>query len=152
MPKFETTQRMPHSAEQMFAIVADIEKYPQFVPLCEALNVIERYEEANRDIIEADMTVAYKAIRETFRSKVELDQQNLLVSSQSMDGPFKHLFSEWKFLPLCDTMCDVQYQINYEFKNWIFQKLMGGLFEKAISTYSTSFENRATVLKRNLES
>ena len=91
MPQFETTRHVRHSPEQMFALVADVEKYPQFLPLCEALTVRSRKERDGRTLLVADMTVGYKAIRETFTTQVLLKPDESAIDVKYIDGPFKYL-------------------------------------------------------------
>lgn len=151
MPTYQTTRRVPFSAAHMFDVVADIERYPEFLPMCEALNIKEQSTKDNETLLIADMTVAYKAVRETFESNVTLAKNRHRITSKSFNGPFKHLLSHWDFEPLSDNQCDIHYSIDYEFKNWMLQKLIGTLFEKAVSTYAESFEQRAATLLRGIK-
>ena len=89
MPEFRTTRRVAHSAEEMFDLVADVERYPEFVPFCERLTVRGRRKEGEREVLVADMTVGYKLIRETFTSKVTLDRPALQIRADYLDGPFR---------------------------------------------------------------
>lgn len=146
MPKFETVKRMPYSAEKIYEIVADVERYPEFLPLCEKLIIDSRSEKEGNDILHADMTVTYKAFNETFRSEVTLDRQKNRIQSVNLSGPFTHLLSDWQFNSIANETCDVHFTIDYAFKNWMMQKVMGGLFDKAFQTYITSFEKRAAFL------
>ena len=143
MPKFDTIRRMPHSAETIYDIVADVERYPEFLPYCEKLIIIDETNDETGHLLEADMTVGYKAIQETFRSKVILDPTSKTITSTNLNGPFKHLENRWHFKPLSENQTDVHFFIDYAFKNWAMEKLMGSLFEKAFRTYATSFEERA---------
>ena len=147
MPKFETVRRVPVSAEAMYDIVADVERYPDFLPMCEALTIVERSRDGAKDVIQADMTVAHLKLKERFRSLVMLDKQAKTIEPQSIQGPFKHLENNWHFEPLSETSCDVAFKIDYAFKSWALEKLMGGMFEKAFATYAASFEARAIALQ-----
>jgi coenzyme Q-binding protein COQ10 len=92
MPEFSTTRRVRHSASEMFDLVADIERYPQFVPLCSALRVRSRTEEPEGvEIVVADMTVAFKLLHETFQSRVTLDRPNLQILVEYLRGPFSKM-------------------------------------------------------------
>lgn len=144
MPQFETTRRVKHSAANMFELVADVERYPEFVPLCEALAVNGRAtDNEGREIITATMTVSYKLLRESFTSRVVLDRKAGKIFVSYNEGPFKHLENIWSFRPVGETACDVGFRIAYEFKSRLFQTLMGAVFDKAFRTFSTAFEARA---------
>ena len=97
MPVFQDTTTVPHSAAQMFDLVADIERYPEFVPMCEALKIRERRERNNKMMLIADMTVGYKMIRETFTSQVLLKPDENAIEVSYVDGPFKYLDNRWRF-------------------------------------------------------
>src|SRR5688500_10257994 len=105
MPKFETTRRTGHSPEEMFALVADVEKYPQFLPLCEALTVRSRKERDGRTVLVADMTVGYKAIRETFTTQVLLKPDETTIDVKYLDYPFRYLCKILRFnmVLVCST-------------------------------------------------
>ncbi len=94
------------------------------------------------------MTVGFKAIREVFRSKVTLDKANNIITSENINGPFKYMKNKWRFVPVNETSTDIHFSIDYEFKNWMMEKLLGGMFDKAFRTYAKSFENRADTLKK----
>jgi len=146
MPKFDTIRRVPHSAEKMFNVVADVERYPEFLPLCEALTIIDEFEKKGCQIIQADMSVGYMRFQETFRSEVTLDRPNHSIATTSIRGPFKHLENRWYFKPLDEKSCDVHFTIDYAFKSWPLEKLMGSMFEKAVKKYAESFEARAEAI------
>lgn len=143
MPKFDTTRRVPHSPEQMFALVADVEKYPLFLPMCEALTVRSRKERDGVTVLVADMSVGYKAIRETFTSQVVLRPEDLTIEAKYIDGPFKYLRNEWTFHAAPGGGCDVGFAIDYEFKSRMLGALMGAVFDRAFRAFSSAFEARA---------
>jgi coenzyme Q-binding protein COQ10 len=144
MPQFQTKRRVPHTAEQMFDLVADIEQYPRFVPLCSAMRVRRRTEgEGGKEIVVADMTVAYKMIRETFTSQVTLDPQNFAIDVRYLSGPFSRMENSWTFVPAGDNGCEVNFFISYEFKSRMLAMLMGAMFETAFRRFSAAFERRA---------
>jgi coenzyme Q-binding protein COQ10 len=144
MPQFSTRRSVRHAAENMFALVADVEKYPQFVPLCRELKVRKRSEGENgTEVLIADMTVAYKLIRETFTSKVTLDKANLQILVQYLDGPFSRLENRWVFKPVGPGTSDVEFFISYEFRSRALGMLMGAMFETAFRRFATAFEQRA---------
>jgi len=127
----------------MFDLVADVEQYPQFVPLCEALRVTSRREKAGMEILTADMSVGYKAIKETFTSKVILNPQALEINAQYLDGPFKYLDNRWRFIDKEEGACDVVFFIDYEFKSKMLGLVMGAMFETAFQRFTSAFEERA---------
>jgi coenzyme Q-binding protein COQ10 len=128
----------------MFELVADVERYPEFVPLCEALTVLSRTRDGEgREVVTASMTVAYKLLRESFVSRVVLDREARRISVDYNDGPFKNLENVWSFLPAGEQSCEVGFKIAYEFRSRLFQALMGAVFDKAFRKFSTAFEARA---------
>lgn len=150
MATFRTTRRVKHTPERMFDLVANVEEYPQFVPLCEALSVRRRVESENgTEVLTADMEVGYKAIRERFTSKVTLDRPNLRILVEYVDGPFRYLENRWTFLPGEDgTGCTVEFFITYEFRSATLGFLMGAMFDKAFRRFATAFEARADMIYR----
>ena len=143
MPKFESQRKVPHTPAQMFDLVADVERYPEFLPLCEALTVRSRRERDGKELLVADMTVGYKAIRETFTTQVLLNREDLTIEVQYIDGPFKYLHNRWQFLPDGASGCSVNFFIDYEFKSRILGALMGSMFDRAFRMFSEAFETRA---------
>jgi coenzyme Q-binding protein COQ10 len=144
MPQFRTKRRVRHSAANMFDLVADVEKYPQFVPMCEARRVRQRTAGGEGiETIVATMTVAYKVMRETFTSRVTLDRPNLQILVEYLDGPFSRLENRWNFRPLGDKECEVEFFITYEFKSRVLAMLMGAMFEVAFRRFADAFERRA---------
>jgi coenzyme Q-binding protein COQ10 len=144
MPQFSTKRRVRHSASDMFDLVADVERYPQFVPLCQSLRVRKRtIEEDGKEVIVADMTVAYKFIRETFKSRVTLERPELEILVEYLEGPFVKMNNRWNFRPAGDGACDVEFSIAYEFRSRTLGVLVGGMFETAFRRFSAAFERRA---------
>jgi len=143
MPQFSTKRRVRHTATQMFDLVADVEKYPQFVPLCSALTIKSRTEKDGTTVMVADMTVAYKIIRETFTSRVMLDRANRTVLVEYLSGPFKRMQNRWSFHPMGEDACDVEFFIDYEFRSRTLAMLMGAMFDAAFRRFATAFEHRA---------
>jgi coenzyme Q-binding protein COQ10 len=142
MPTFNTRRRVPFTPQQMFALVADIEKYPQFLPLCERLTIKSRTTDGTYPVLIADMTVGYKAICETFTSRVTLAPAKPAVLVEYIDGPFRHLENRWHFLP-APGGADVDFFISYEFKSMLLQMLVGGVFDRAFHRFTQAFEARA---------
>lgn len=143
MPTYQTTRTVPHSARQMFDLVADVEQYPEFLPLCEALTVRSRKEREEKTLLVADMTVGYKAIRETFTSQVLLKVEELAIDVKYLDGPFKYLTNEWRFVDRDGGGSEVRFFIDYEFKSRMLGALMGAMFDRAFRMFAEAFEKRA---------
>ncbi|UZE46840.1 type II toxin-antitoxin system RatA family toxin [Rhodopseudomonas sp. P2A-2r] len=144
MPQFASKRRVRHSASQMFDLVADVERYPEFVPLCKALKIRQRTTKPDgTEVIVADMTVAFKLIREAFTSRVTLDRANLKIMVEYLQGPFSNLENRWTFEPKSDTECDVGFFLSYEFKSRMLGMLMGTMFDTAFQRFSAAFEKRA---------
>jgi coenzyme Q-binding protein COQ10 len=144
MPSFSTKRRVRHSAADMFDLVADGEKYPEFVPLCAALRIKSRTDKGEGiTVLIADMTVAYKIIRETFTSRVTLDRPNLKILVEYLDGPFKRLQNRWAFRPIGENVCEVEFFIEYEFRSRTLAVLMGAMFDTAFRKFAAAFEQRA---------
>jgi len=128
----------------MFALVADVEKYPQFLPMCEALSVRSRKEKDGKTLLIADMSVGYKLIRETFTSQVLLKPEENVIDVKYVDGPFRYLDNRWTFKPVGDgSECDVEFFIDYEFKSKMLGMVMGSMFDLAFRKFSEAFEKRA---------
>ena len=144
MPQFSTKRRVAHSAADMFNLVADVEHYPEFVPLCRSLQVRQRTDAGEgRDVIVADMTIAYKLIHETFTSRVTLDRAKLEILVEYLEGPFRKMNNRWSFRPVGQDACDVEFFIVYEFRSRTLGLLMGAMFETAFRRFSAAFERRA---------
>ena len=143
MPQFKTHRPANHTAAEMFALVADVEKYPEFLPLCEALTVRSRKERDGRTLLVADMSVGYKAIRETFTTQVFLKPDEKVIDVKYIDGPFKYLTNTWRFEDRDEGRSEVEFFIDYEFKSKILGALMGSMFDRAFRMFSEAFEKRA---------
>jgi coenzyme Q-binding protein COQ10 len=147
MPRFSSKRRVPHSAAQMFDLVADVERYPEFVPLCQALKIRQRTPGSDgTEVVVADMTVSFKLVRETFTSQVTLDRTNLTILVEYLRGPFKNLENRWTFEPKGEDVCDVGFFLSYEFKSRMLAALMGAMFDAAFARFSMAFEKRADVI------
>ncbi|NKX66720.1 type II toxin-antitoxin system RatA family toxin [Labrenzia sp. 5N] len=144
MPSFSSDHKVNHKADEMFRLVADVERYPEFVPLCQDLHVRGRKElDGGRTVLVADMTVAYKLFKETFTSRVELRPHDRTILVEYLDGPFKHLENKWTFEDASEGSCNVGFYISYEFRSRTLGSLMGVMFEKAFRKFSSAFEARA---------
>jgi coenzyme Q-binding protein COQ10 len=147
MPVFRTTRPVAHSPADMFDLVADVETYPQFLPLCTGLKIRKRgvTPEGLEQLI-ADMEVGYKAIREKFTSRVTLDRPNLAILVEYIDGPFSRMENRWTFAPGAAGQagtCAVGFYIDYAFRNRMLGLLMGSMFDAAFRRFTAAFEKRA---------
>lgn len=143
MPSFHSTRQVNHTPAQMFDLVADVERYPEFLPLCESLRVIRRTQSGEGvETLVASMSVGYKAIKESFTSRVTLDRPRMRILVEYVDGPFKYLENRWTFKP-GPSGCAVEFFINYEFRNFALSLLMGSVFDKAFRKFAGAFEQRA---------
>lgn len=144
MPEFHTVHRVSHSAADMYALVADVQRYPEFVPLCSALTVRDRKAgEGNAEILIADMTVAYRMLHETFTSSVTLDPGRYRVDVEHVAGPFRHLVNRWRFTDVSPGHCEVDFYVSYEFASRTLQLLAGSVFDRAFRKFVGAFEARA---------
>jgi|SRR5215813_1849266 len=147
MQRFSNKRRVRHRAEQMFELVADVERYPEFVPLCQALKIRQRRKNPDgTETIVADMTVSFKLVKETFTSEVTLDRPNRKILVRYLKGPFSNLENRWTFEPKGEDVCDVAFFIAYEFKSKMLATLMGAMFDAAFTRFSAAFEKRADMV------
>ena len=152
MPQFTSKRTVRHAAAEMFDLVADVERYPAFVPLCRALKVRKRLPQPDAvEVLVADMTVAYKLVRESFTSRVTLDRPRLQILVEYLEGPFSRMENRWTFSPTGEGACEVTFFITYEFKSSVLGLLLGSMFDLAFRRFAAAFERRADeVYGRNL--
>jgi coenzyme Q-binding protein COQ10 len=143
MHVFETKHTIAHPADDMFRLVADVESYPKFLPLCEELKLRRRERRDGKEALTATMTVGYKFIRESSTTEVILDADARTIIVHYLDGPFSFLENRWRFHPLTPRSCEVDFYIAYSFRSRLLERLMGGLFDKAVRKYADAFEARA---------
>jgi coenzyme Q-binding protein COQ10 len=144
MPRFSTRRRVRHSASDMFDLVADIEHYPEFVPLCRGIKVDQRAAKGEGvETLRSQMTVAYKMISETFVTRVTLDKPRLQIHVKYLEGPFSHMENRWTFRPLGENASEVEFFISYEFRSRTLGLLMGSVFDAAFRRFADAFERRA---------
>jgi coenzyme Q-binding protein COQ10 len=144
MPRFSSKRRVHHTSEQMFDLVADVERYPEFVPLCHSLKIRLRTPQPDgTEVVVADMTVSFKLVRESFTSRVTLDRPNLKIMVEYLKGPFSNLENRWTFEPKSETDSDVGFFLSYEFRSRMLAMLMGTMFDAAFQRFAAAFEKRA---------
>jgi len=135
---------VPYSAAQMFDLVGDVDRYPEFLPWCAALRVAERDIDADgRGMILADMVVAYRMFRERFRSRVALDRPARTIDVEYVSGPFRSLQNRWRFEDLPGGGSVIDFEIDFEFKNFFLQATAQAVFVKVFSRISSAFVARA---------
>ena len=146
MPSFQNTRSVRHSAADMFALVADVEKYPEFVPMCDRLAVVkrERHEDGTETLV-ANMGIGYKMIHERFTSRVALNEAEHTIFVEYIDGPFRYLENRWKFEDRPHG-CEVTFFIDYEFKSRTFGMLAGAVFDAVFRRMVQAFETRADAI------
>jgi coenzyme Q-binding protein COQ10 len=131
----------------MFDLVADVERYPEFVPLCQALKIRQRKQNPDcTETVIADMTVSFKLVKETFTSEVTLDREHLKILVRYLKGPFSNLENRWTFEAKGEEVCEVGFFIAYEFKSKMLATLMGAMFDAAFGRFSAAFEKRADMV------
>lgn len=153
MPTFTTKRIVPFTAAQMYAVVADVEQYPQFLPMCEGLVVRSREPgaEPGTEVLTATMTVGYKAIRESFTTRVTLTPAGPAILVEYLDGPFKRLQNRWTFVDRHTPQGSgagsiIDFYIDYEFRSMMLGALMGAMFDKAFRRFAEAFEQRARLV------
>ncbi len=141
MPTHAERRTLPYTADQMFRLVADVDKYPEFLPWCHSSRITKR----EGDVFYADLIIGYKMVREKFSSKVVLDHpENIRV--EYLRGPLKYLSNKWKFIQNDDNSCTIDFYVDFEFRNLFFQRLMGVFFNEVVRRMVSAFEDRARIL------
>lgn len=147
MPTHSETRHLPYTAQQMYDLVADVGRYPEFLPWTAAARI--RREEPQPDgsvLLEADLVISFKVFRERFGSRVVLWPEAKKIDTEYLDGPFKYMKSNWAFTDRADGGCDVYFFVDFEFKNAILQKIIGVVFNEAMMRIVRAFETRAKAL------
>jgi coenzyme Q-binding protein COQ10 len=143
---FSEQRQLHHSADGLFEIIADVDRYAEFLPWCVASRIRERKPDGT---LIADLSIGYGSLRETFTSRVAVDSENSRITTVQEAGPFRHLKSEWRLAPLSDSETLVDFEIEFEFRSFLLDKVMGTVFESAAHKMIAAFETRAdSLLKR----
>ena len=146
MPRHREVRRLPWSATEMFDLVADVGRYGEFLPWVKGMRVgPARVQDDGTSIVVADMVVGFRMIRESFRSRVMLDRPGHL-HVDYLDGPMKYLFNDWHFRELDGGGCDVDFAVDFQFRNRAFETLAGLFFTEAFEKMVAAFVTRAEVL------
>jgi coenzyme Q-binding protein COQ10 len=146
MPTHGENRVMPYSADQMYDLVADVLRYPEFIPWIAAARIRSVTPHGDgTQLMEADLIVSFKVFREKFGSRVVLDQRERRIQIEYLHGPFKHMRSRWEFSDL-EGGCEVRFFVDFEFRNMVLQKLIGVVFNEAMERIVRAFEKRAEAL------
>jgi coenzyme Q-binding protein COQ10 len=151
MPSFNTSRIVRHTAAQMFDLVGDVGSYPEFLPLCMGTRILKRtHESEGVETTVAEMRIGYRAIRETFTSRVRLNRSNLSIDVDYVDGPFRRMHNKWTFVDVSaegePNRCRVDFFIDYEFRSRAMAMVMGVMFDTAFRRFAQSFEERADAI------
>ena len=142
MPTHAEQRILPYRPDQLFDLVADIERYPEFLPWCVAARVRTR---TDQEVV-ADLVIGFKMIRERFTSRVKLDRPNLRIDVAYTEGPFRYLNNHWVFEALPDGATRLDFFVDFEFRSVMLQKIIGVLFNEAVRRMVAAFEARAKAL------
>ncbi len=145
MPTHSEIRTLPYSAQEMYDLVADVAKYPEFLPWCAAARIRSVTPQGKTEVMEADLVISFKVFRERFTSRVVLMPDDKKIDTEYLDGPFKYMKSNWSFRDV-DGGCEVTFFVDFAFKNIMLQKLIGVVFNEAMQRVVRAFENRAQVL------
>ena len=143
MAEIKHQKHLPFTPEQMYNLVQDIEKYPEFLPYCTGLNVLSEQERSGKRIRVAEMTIGYKMLKESFTSRVLEDEKALAIRTSLVSGPFSHLENSWSFVSDEKGGCLLQFYLTYTFSSKMFERLVGTAFDRFFNLFASSFEKRA---------
>lgn len=141
MPTHAERRVLPHTPQQLYDLVADVEKYPEFLPWCVAARIKQREE---RRVL-ADLVIGYKMVRERFTSEVKLSPEALRIDVAYTEGPFKYLNNHWIFNPV-EGGTEIDFYVDFEFNNKLLQKIIEVFFNEAVKRMVGAFETRAMQL------
>ncbi|TXG83136.1 MAG: type II toxin-antitoxin system RatA family toxin [Sphingomonadales bacterium] len=140
MPRHTDEKLLPYTPDQMFDLVADVRAYPQFLPWVVGSRVVSQ----SQTLITADLIVGFKVFRESFTSRVTLERPGH-IHVDYVKGPLRHLYNDWRFEPAGEG-ARIGFLVDFEFKNPLFERMVGGLFTEAVKRMVTAFEARAAQL------
>jgi coenzyme Q-binding protein COQ10 len=133
---------LPYTPDQLFDLVAGVEHYPEFLPWCLGSRIRSRRD----NVIVADLIIGFKGIRESFTSRVTLNEPGMRIDVAYLDGPFRYLNNHWKFAAMPDGACEIDFFVDFEFRSRILQRIIGLLFNEAVRRMVSAFESRANDL------
>lgn len=150
MPRHSENRTLPYSASQIYDLVADVARYPEFLPWTAAARIRSRQPIEERspgaEVLEADLVISFKVFRERFASRVTLLPAEGRIETEYLDGPFKYLVSNWDVADHPDGGCQVRFHVDFEFRNALLQRVIGVVFDEAMRRVVGAFERRAEVL------
>lgn len=146
MPTHSETRHVPYTAAQMYDLVADVPKYPEFLPWTAAARIRSQTDRGDHTIMLADLVISFKVFRETFGSQVTLWPDDKRIDTEYLDGPFKHMISNWAFCDSDSGGSDIKFHVDFEFRNRILQTTATIFFNDAMQRVVRAFERRADVL------
>ena len=146
MPTHAENRTMPYSARQMYDLVADVGRYPEFLPWCAAARIRKRTAVETGEVIDADLVISFKLFREKFGSRVVLTPEERRIDVEYLDGPFRYLNNHWQFQDLEDGGCAAEFFVDFEFKSAMLQAVIGVVFNEAMQRIVRAFEARAKAL------
>ena len=141
MPMHAERRVLPYQPDQLYRLVAEVDRYPEFLPWCVAARIRKRQP---RHIV-ADLVIGYKMIRERFTSKVDLDPEAMRIDVTYAEGPFKYMNNHWRFEPHPEG-CEIDFYVDFEFRSRILRTMLEPLFNEAVRRMVAAFEARATDL------
>ncbi|AXI42354.1 type II toxin-antitoxin system RatA family toxin [Sulfitobacter sp. SK011] len=150
MPTHSETKSLPYTAQQMYDLVADVGKYPEFLPWTAAARIRSNEDRGDHRVMDADLVISFKVFRERFTSRVVLWPETKRIHTEYLNGPFKHMLSNWAFEDT-DGGCNVHFDVDFEFRNAILQKIIGVVFNEAMTRVVRAFESRAAELYAPVE-
>lgn len=142
MPKHAERKILAHKPVEMFELVMDIAKYPEFLPWCLGSRIRKR--EGN--LVVADLVIGFRGIRERFSSRVIGDWEKMRIDVTYENGPFRYLENRWVFTPIDKDKCEVDFYVDFEFRSALLQKMIGLIFEEAVRAMVAAFIKRADVI------
>jgi coenzyme Q-binding protein COQ10 len=153
MPTHAEIRRMPYSVTEMYALIADVSAYPEFLPWCSGARIRARNPQPDgSEVLEADLVISFKVFRERFGSRVTLRPDECKIDVAYLDGPFRYLNNHWRFKPVSERACEVDFFVDFEFRSKTLQAIIGVVFHEAMRRIVRAFEERAVQLygKRSL--
>jgi coenzyme Q-binding protein COQ10 len=147
MPAHSESRILPYTADCMFGIVADVERYPEFVPWCAGLRILRREPAPFGEVMWAETLVGYRSLRERYTSRVELDPAARRIDVTETEGPFQQLENHWRFTPLAER-CRVDFSILFEFRSRMLGRIAGTALGLVMSRMTHAFEARAHLLSK----
>ncbi|MBY5970767.1 type II toxin-antitoxin system RatA family toxin [Ferrimonas balearica] len=146
MPTHSETRKLPYTAQQMYDLVADVGSYPKFLPWCAAARIRKVTPQGDHEVMDADLVISFKVFREKFGSRVVLWPEQMKIDTEYLDGPFRYMKSNWAFRDAEGGGCEVDFFVDFEFKNAVLQGIIGVVFNEAMQRIVRAFERRAAEL------